>query len=79
MSKCLIGIKDLLGLAKPVSNLWMSSSSGPPIYFSYNGIVWSVAHDNVRLGMGALRRMVETLFKDLTTCKELDTIAFGKR
>jgi hypothetical protein len=79
MSKCLIGIKDLLGLAKPVSNLWMSSSSGPPIYFPFNDIVWSVAHDNVRLGMGALRRMVETLFKDLTKCKELDTIAFGKR
>ncbi len=51
---------------------------GPPIYFSHNDIVWSAAHDNVRLGMGALRKMVETLFKDLTKGEELETIAFGK-
>lgn len=51
---------------------------GPPIYFSHNDIVWSAAHDNVRLGMGALRRMIELLFQDLTRGKELETIAFGK-
>ena len=51
---------------------------GPPIYFSHNDIVWSAAHDNVRLGMGALRKMIEMLFKDLTKGKELETIAFGK-
>lgn len=51
---------------------------GPPIYFSHNDIVWSAAHDNVRLGMGALRKMVEMLFKDVTKGKELETIAFGK-
>jgi ribonucleotide monophosphatase NagD (HAD superfamily) len=51
---------------------------GPPIYFSHSDMVWSAAHDNVRIGMGALRRMVETLFKDLTKGKELETIAFGK-
>jgi len=51
---------------------------GPPIFFSHNDIVWSAAHDNVRLGMGALRKMVEVLFKDVTRGKELETIAFGK-
>ncbi|KHJ32646.1 putative had-superfamily subfamily iia hydrolase [Erysiphe necator] len=51
---------------------------GPTIYFSHNDIVWSAAHDNVRIGMGALRKMVEILFKDLTKGKELETIAFGK-
>ncbi len=50
---------------------------GPPIYFSHNDIVWSAAHHHVRLGMGALRKMIETLFKDLTG-KDLETIAFGK-
>ncbi|POS87948.1 HAD-superfamily hydrolase [Erysiphe pulchra] len=53
-------------------------NEGPPIYFSHNDIVWSAAHDNVRLGMGALRKMVEMLFTDLTKGKELETIAFGK-
>jgi len=51
---------------------------GPPIFFSHSDIVWSAAHDNVRLGMGALRKMVEVLFKDVTKGKELETIAFGK-
>ncbi|KAI9735433.1 MAG: hypothetical protein M1818_006439 [Claussenomyces sp. TS43310] len=50
---------------------------GPPIYFSHNDIVWSAAHKNVRLGMGALRKIIETLFQELTG-KELETIAFGK-
>jgi HAD superfamily hydrolase (TIGR01456 family) len=50
---------------------------GPPIYFSHSDIVWSAAHQNVRLGMGALRKMVEMLFFELTG-KELETIAFGK-
>ncbi|KAK1580648.1 HAD-superfamily subfamily IIA hydrolase [Colletotrichum navitas] len=52
---------------------------GPPIYFSHNDIVWSAAHDNVRLGMGALRRMLEVIFKDVTKKKgKLHTHAFGK-
>lgn len=51
---------------------------GPPIYFSHNDIVWSAAHENVRLGMGALRKVVKTLFSDLTHGKELNTIAYGK-
>lgn len=51
---------------------------GPPIFFSHSDIVWSAAHANVRLGMGALRKMVETLFRDVTKGKELETIAFGK-
>lgn len=50
---------------------------GPPIYFSHSDLVWSAAHDNVRIGMGALRKSVEMLFKDITG-KELETIAFGK-
>ncbi|KFY59014.1 hypothetical protein V496_05866 [Pseudogymnoascus sp. VKM F-4515 (FW-2607)] len=51
---------------------------GPPIFFSHSDMVWSAAHANVRLGMGALRRMLETLFRDVTKGKELTTIAFGK-
>ncbi|PON23644.1 hypothetical protein TGAM01_v207588 [Trichoderma gamsii] len=52
---------------------------GPPFYFSHNDVVWSAAHEHVRLGMGALRRMFEITFKDLTEGKgKLHTHAFGK-
>lgn len=51
---------------------------GPPIYFSHNDVVWSAAHDNVRLGMGALRGIVEYTFKEVTKGKTLETQAFGK-
>ncbi|KAK5990956.1 Cardiolipin synthase (CMP-forming) / mitochondrial hydrolase fusion protein [Cladobotryum mycophilum] len=52
---------------------------GPPFYFSHNDVVWSAAHEHVRLGMGALRRMFEITFKDLTNGKgRLHTHAFGK-
>lgn len=61
-----------------IGTLSTTFDEGPPIYFSHNDIVWSAAHDNVRLGMGALRKMTEMLFKDLTKGKELETIAFGK-
>ena len=61
-----------------IGTLSETFDEGPQIYFSHSDIVWSAAHDNVRLGMGALRKMTETLFKDLTKGKELDTIAFGK-
>jgi ribonucleotide monophosphatase NagD (HAD superfamily) len=61
-----------------IGTLSETFDEGPPIYFSHSDIVWSAAHDNVRLGMGALRRMIEMLFRDLTKGKELETIAFGK-
>ncbi|KAL2172380.1 hypothetical protein VTG60DRAFT_6219 [Thermothelomyces hinnuleus] len=51
---------------------------GPPIYFSHNDILWSAAHEHARLGMGALRRIVETVFEDTTGGKKLKTHAFGK-
>ncbi|EFX06139.1 phosphatidyl synthase [Grosmannia clavigera kw1407] len=51
---------------------------GPPIFFSHSDVVWSAAHENVRLGMGALRRIVETIFSDVTGGKKLVTHAFGK-
>merc|ERR1712169_11529 len=52
---------------------------GPPFYFSHNDVVWSAAHEHVRLGMGALRRMFEVTFRDLTGGKgKLNTHAFGK-
>ncbi|KAI1336532.1 HAD-superfamily hydrolase [Xylariaceae sp. FL0016] len=51
---------------------------GPPIYFSHNDVVWSAAHENVRLGMGALRGIVEYTFKEVTKGKTLETQAFGK-
>ncbi|RKU49476.1 hypothetical protein DL546_007977 [Coniochaeta pulveracea] len=51
---------------------------GPPIYFSHNDVVWSAAHEHVRLGMGALRRIVEVVFEECTGGKKLTTHAFGK-
>lgn len=51
---------------------------GPPIYFSHNDVVWSAAHEHVRLGMGALRRIVEVVFSEVTGGKKLETHAFGK-
>ncbi|KHE86597.1 HAD hydrolase [Neurospora crassa] len=51
---------------------------GPPIYFSHGDVVWSAAHEHVRLGMGALRKMVETVFEETTGGKKLVTHAFGK-
>jgi HAD superfamily hydrolase (TIGR01456 family) len=51
---------------------------GPPIYFSHNDVVWSAAHEHVRLGMGALRRIVEVVFEQCTGGKQLTTHAFGK-
>lgn len=56
-----------------------TNDEGPPIYFSHNDVVWSAAHDNVRLGMGALRRMLEVIFRDVTKKQgKLHTHAFGK-
>lgn len=60
-----------------VDTLSENFDEGPPIYFSHSDVVWSAAHDNVRLGMGALRKTVEMLFLEMTG-KELETIAFGK-
>ncbi|KAL1835338.1 hypothetical protein VTK73DRAFT_5757 [Phialemonium thermophilum] len=51
---------------------------GPPIYFSHSDVVWSAAHEHVRLGMGALRRIVEVVFEEVTGGKKLETHAFGK-
>ncbi|KAL6715572.1 hypothetical protein ACLMJK_006533 [Lecanora helva] len=50
---------------------------GPPIYFSHNDMIWSAAHENPRLGMGALRSFIETLFENVTG-KKLKSTAFGK-
>lgn len=50
----------------------------PPIYFSHSDVVWSAAHEHARLGMGALRKIVETVFSDITGGKKLETHAFGK-
>lgn len=62
-----------------IGTLSETFDEGPPIYFSHNDVVWSAAHDNVRLGMGALRRMLEVIFKDVTKKKgTLHTHAFGK-
>lgn len=49
----------------------------PPIYFSHNDVAWSAAHENV-LGIGTLRKVVETFYGELTHGKELNTIDFGK-
>lgn len=50
----------------------------PPIYFSHNDIVWSAGHEHPRLGMGALRQIVENTFTSVTGGKKLETLAFGK-
>lgn len=56
-----------------------TNDEGPPFYFSHNDVVWSAAHEHVRLGMGALRRMFEVTFNDLTQGQGvLNTHAFGK-
>lgn len=51
---------------------------GPPIYFSHSDVLWSAAHEHVRLGMGALRNIVETVFEDTSGGRKLKTHAFGK-
>ncbi|KAI1372614.1 HAD-superfamily hydrolase [Hypoxylon crocopeplum] len=61
-----------------VGTLSETFDEGPPIFFSHNDVVWSAAHDNVRLGMGALRGIVEYTFKEVTKGKTLETHAFGK-
>ncbi|KAI1359637.1 HAD-like domain-containing protein [Xylaria arbuscula] len=61
-----------------VGTLSETFDEGPPIYFSHNDVVWSAAHENVRLGMGALRGIVEYTFKEVTKGKTLETHAFGK-
>ncbi|KAI0471166.1 HAD-superfamily hydrolase [Xylaria cf. heliscus] len=61
-----------------VGTLSETFDEGPPIYFSHNDVVWSAAHENVRLGMGALRGIVEYTFKEVTKGKTLKTHAFGK-
>lgn len=61
-----------------VGTLSETYEEGPPIYFSHNDVVWSAAHENVRLGMGALRGIVEYTFKEVTKGKTLHTQAFGK-
>ncbi|KAK4452700.1 HAD-like domain-containing protein [Podospora aff. communis PSN243] len=53
-------------------------NEGPPIYFSHNDVLWSSSHEHARLGMGALRRMVETVFEDTSGGRKLRTYAFGK-
>lgn len=50
----------------------------PPIYFSHNDVIWSAAHEYPRLGMGALRNIVEQTFSSITGGKKLKTHAFGK-
>jgi len=51
---------------------------GPHIYFSHNDVVWATDFEHTRLGMGALRLIVETIFKDRTG-KELTKVeSFGK-
>lgn len=61
-----------------IGTLSETFDEGPPIYFSHNDVVWSAAHENVRLGMGALRGIVEYTFKEVTKGKTLTTHAFGK-
>ncbi|KAI0110730.1 HAD-superfamily hydrolase [Nemania sp. FL0031] len=61
-----------------IGTLSETFEEGPPIYFSHNDVVWSAAHEHVRLGMGALRGIVEYTFTEVTKGKKLTTHAFGK-
>ncbi|KAL5890384.1 hypothetical protein ACKVWC_005593 [Pyricularia oryzae] len=52
---------------------------GPPVYFSHNDTLWAAQHEHARLGMGALRRIVEVVFSDVTGGKgTLRAHSFGK-
>ncbi|KLU83720.1 hypothetical protein MAPG_02771 [Magnaporthiopsis poae ATCC 64411] len=52
---------------------------GPPVFFSHNDTLWAAQHEHARLGMGALRRIVEVVFADVTQGKgKLRTHSFGK-
>ncbi|KAK6329724.1 hypothetical protein TWF696_003590 [Orbilia brochopaga] len=50
---------------------------GPPIFFAHNDVVWSTAYDLTRYGMGALRIMIEALYKE-STGKTIDVTSYGK-
>lgn len=50
---------------------------GPPLFFAHNDVVWATSHEHSRIGMGALRKSVEAMFRAITG-KELQTTAFGK-
>ena len=50
---------------------------GPPLFFSHNDFVWRTDYDLNRLGMGALRCIIEALFKKQTG-KELAVTSYGK-
>ena len=52
-------------------------AEGPPIFFSHNDVLWSAGHEHTRLGMGALRHIVESTFHNLTG-QDLNSHAFGK-
>jgi HAD superfamily hydrolase (TIGR01456 family) len=75
---CQIILDIAMSINGYIGTLSDTFDEGPPIYFSHNDVVWSAAHKNVRLGMGALRKVIETLFSELTGGKQLETIAFGK-
>ena len=51
--------------------------SPPPIFFSHNDVLWSAGHEHTRLGMGALRQIIESTFASVTG-RPLQTHAFGK-
>ncbi|KAL8414539.1 hypothetical protein RB594_005683 [Gaeumannomyces avenae] len=52
---------------------------GPPVFFSHNDTLWAAQHEHARLGMGALRRIVEVVFADVTQGKgKLRAHSFGK-
>ncbi|KAF3915027.1 hypothetical protein ABW21_db0200960 [Orbilia brochopaga] len=54
-----------------------TSQEGPPIYFAHNDVVWSTSYDLTRYGMGALRIMIEALYKE-STGKTIDVTSYGK-
>lgn len=51
---------------------------GPPLYFSHNDVVWATNHKHNRFGMGALRVMIEALFKQHTGKELTNVTSFGK-
>ncbi|KAI5777271.1 HAD-like domain-containing protein [Geopyxis carbonaria] len=51
---------------------------GPPIFFSHNDVVWATNFELTRLGMGALRVMIEALYKERTGRELANATSFGK-
>lgn len=72
-------IVDLLMSKKGrINTISETFEDGPPLFFSHNDVVWATNHEMTRFGMGALRVMIEALFKERTGKEAKNITSFGK-